>query len=160
MSTRSRIAMLELDGKVFETYCHWNGGLTSNGETLRKHYWDVEKIKALISGGMMSSLRSEIGEKHDFDEYKKVEPGQLTVAEKNDWTTYYGRDRGETEVEPILHADLEEFLRSLDDTDCEYAYLFKVEEDKWYWTKIYENLKSEHFKVLTTKDCQKNGVKV
>lgn len=162
MSTRSRIAMLNVDGTVFETYCHWDGYLSGNGEILRLHYWSRDKIKELISGGMMSSLRENIGEKHDFNEYATVKPGEMTTAEKNKWTTYYGRDRGETEVEPVLHANLEEFLRSLDDTDCEYVYLFKVEENKWYWTDIYGdkygNLQPKHFKVLTTKDCKKEKV--
>lgn len=109
MATRSVIA-IEADNKIVSAYCHWDGYLEHNGDILFKHYRKPEKILQLISLGDMSSLGQEIGEQHDFD------------AQNNKWTTYYGRDRGETDTECRTWADRKEMIDH--HWDCEYFYLW------------------------------------
>lgn len=69
MSTRSNIGVLNNDGTVTAIYCHWDGYVEYNGRILSEHYQEVEKVKELISGGDLSSLRQKIkpaGE-HSFE---------------------------------------------------------------------------------------------
>jgi hypothetical protein len=110
MATRSVIAM-EKDDVIFSAYCHWDGYLENNGEILNKHYRNPEKILQLISLGDMSSLGSEIGEKHDFDN-----------REHKDWTCYYGRDRGEDGTESKTWDNRKAMIEH--HWDCEYFYLW------------------------------------
>lgn len=88
MSTTAFIGIEDPDTEyVRGIYCHWDGYLEGVGAVLRKHYLDSKKIEDLISLGSISSLRENIGEKHDFFDSE--------TAENKSWTTSYNRDRGE-----------------------------------------------------------------
>lgn len=87
MGTRSTIAIQTPEGKFRAIYCHWDGYLEHNGAILYQFYQDVDKVNRLIDLGDLSSLAPEIGDKHDFD------------ARTTDACTFYGRDRGEDNVE-------------------------------------------------------------
>lgn len=56
MATRSKIAIEKQDGTVESIYCHFDGYLSHNGETLQKHYSTKEKMEKLIELGNISSL--------------------------------------------------------------------------------------------------------
>ena len=86
MATRSTIAIEAADGTVKQVYCHWDGYLDHNGKLLLTHYSDAAKAAALVALGSISSLRAEVGEKHDFSGNE---------GRENRWTTAYHRDRGE-----------------------------------------------------------------
>jgi len=58
MSTRSRIAIEKQDGTVESIYCHFDGYLSHNGETLQNHYSTREKMEKLIELGDISSLEN------------------------------------------------------------------------------------------------------
>lgn len=89
MATRSTIAIEHANGKVQQVYCHWDGYLDHNGKILIEHYKDAAKTAALVALGSISSLRREVGEKHNFDErFERDDP-------RYQWTTAYHRDRGE-----------------------------------------------------------------
>ena len=60
MGTRSTIALEYADGTVGQVYCHWDGYLSNNGKILLKHYTDPFKVRALLDGGDMSSLETEV----------------------------------------------------------------------------------------------------
>lgn len=94
MATRSNIITLCADGKWRRIYCHWDGYPSGNGAILLEHYQDADKIEQLVRLGDLSVLAPEIGEKHDFDD-----------ETKEGWTKFYGRDRGETGVEPEVYDD-------------------------------------------------------
>ena len=66
MATRSLIGYLEPDGTYTAIYCHNDGYLSYNGFILLNHYNDIEKIKNLLSGGDVSSLKEEIEETKYF----------------------------------------------------------------------------------------------
>lgn len=103
MSTNSTIAIQNTDGTIISVYCHFDGYIDHNGEILFENYNDEDSVRSLINGGDMSVLK-----------------------EDTESTFYYGRDRGEDDVQP-------ECYDSLDDvTDAEeYFYLYVV-NDGWY----------------------------
>jgi hypothetical protein len=124
MGTRSRIGILNDDGTVDSIYCHWDGYLSHNGKILQEHWTDPDKMAELIALGDISSLAPEIGEKHPFDnphrydtpEYKEFE------AQYQGMVNAYGRDRGETDVDAVHSATVEEFRAF--SCGAEYWYLF------------------------------------
>ena len=119
MATRSTIAMEQPNGEIMQIYCHWDGYLDNNGEILQQHYRDRAKIYALMLLGDISSLRPEIGQAHDFDDRNKPE----------DWTTAYGRDRGETGVEARVYKDYVTYRNEAQFEEYNYCYRL---DDKWY----------------------------
>lgn len=112
MGTRSRIAIRNDDGSFESIYCHWDGYPSHNGKILRDHYADPAKVRALIALGDLSSLRAEIGEKHDFD------------SKAGEACTAYGRDRGETGCEPTRSADLDALSALTQESGGEWLYVF------------------------------------
>jgi hypothetical protein len=122
MSTRSSIAMIYKDGTVGAHYCHSDGYLSYNGEFLYQYYQDVNKVKELIALGDMSSLAPEVsppeGVEHSFDD-------------RHDGVcVFYGRDRGETNVDTQKYDSLEKYL--VDGNFQEYDYIFKEKNNTWY----------------------------
>ena len=122
MATRSTIGMLLEDGETIRSvYCHWDGYPEGVGAILKEHYSDPSKIEQLLNIGDISSLREDIGEQHDF-------------ASSSDVTTFYGRDRGETGVDALTHADEHEWLGFRKGSWCEYGYLWAHGE--WHTFKL------------------------
>jgi hypothetical protein len=116
MATRSTIALELKDGRVRKIYCHWDGYLDHNGTILHNDYGNYDKIDQLTSMGDLSSLDSEIGEKHPFSE---CPPGQCN---------FYTRDRGEFESLPDIFHSVEHYENML--AREEYDYIFK--QNHWY----------------------------
>ena len=122
MSTRSTIAILNKDGTVESHYCHSDGYLSYNGEILYTHYRDLNKIKELINLGSMSSLDEDVsppkGVAHSFD---KRCPGVCT---------FYGRDRGEENIESTKYDSINDYLSHGDFQ--EYDYIYNEKKKQWY----------------------------
>lgn len=59
MSTRCRIAV-EHDGKLESIYCHHDGYLSYVGRKLQKYYDNIEKVRALMELGDISSLGNDL----------------------------------------------------------------------------------------------------
>jgi hypothetical protein len=117
MATRSTIAIELEDGTVKQTYCHWDGYLDNNGKILLNHYSDPKKLLQLIKKGSISSLRPEVGKKHDFD--ARYEEGSV----ERTWTTFYGRDRGEKNVSSKKFKDFDAYKQ--DHQYEEYEYILR-----------------------------------
>ncbi len=115
MATRSTIAVETLDGRIQQVYCHWDGYLDHNGKILITHYKDWSKAIALVAMGDISSLRSELGEKHDFDQRYDVDD------ERRQWTTFYGRDRGEGGCEAKTFENFEVYRQNHQYEEYEYV---------------------------------------
>lgn len=130
-STRCRIGVVGNDGKIYSIYSHGDGYPESPGvgSILKRHYKDPKKIKQLINLGDVSSLRKDIGEKHNFNK-------DFEIAEKNGWTTAYGRDRGEKNVKAKKSTGESRFFTLTNRTGGEFAYLYKPKERKWYYADI------------------------
>lgn len=127
MATRCNIAILEPKDSqgIYELksiYSHWDGRPDCVGATLKEHYKDISKIRALIDGGDISSLGAEIeipeGSEHSFD--KPLEGV----------TVFYSRDRGEEKVKPQSYylttkKDLRRYRKN------EYLYVYDLEQNEW-----------------------------
>lgn len=116
MATRSTIALEFADGSVGKVYCHWDGYLEHNGKVLLENYSNPFVLRDLIDLGDLSSLNPQIGTKHDFD--------------SNDYTqcTFYGRDRGETDVEARHYPNFEAYRQSQME---EFNYILRT-DGRWY----------------------------
>lgn len=143
MSTRALIGIELPDGRVKTVFNHWDGYVEKPGVgwTLFHHYQDQRKVERLIELGAISSLKAMIGQKHDMDDYSKFEE----IREKG-WTSFYGRDRGDTDD---VDAEIETYeeLDSDKHSCIEYIYVFRPKTGKWYWKrpgeKRYRLLKSK-----------------
>ena len=114
MATRSNIAYKTEDGKIRSVYAHWDGYPECNGKILLDNYKNIEKIKALIELGSISSLGSEIGEQQDFNNRE---------TQNKEWTLAYHRDRGEE----LVIREYDDIPSWIDDME-EYAYLWNGED--------------------------------
>ena len=134
MATRSTIAIAREDGTVAKVYCHWDGYLENNGDILVKFYDTADKVEALIAGGDISSLGTEVGVQHPFSYI-----GVMTSAEYEEkygeMTTYYGRDRGETGTEPRVFVNIESYEQTSQMEEFNYLFI----EGEWYY-KSYDGL--------------------
>jgi hypothetical protein len=131
MATRSTIALEFADGTVQQVYCHSDGYLSFNGKILQKHYSDPFKLRELIDLGDMSSLGPEIGVQHSFDNPHKYGTAEYFAEQVRlrDFTTFYGRDRGETDVEARRFKNYEDYRQSAQFE--EYNYILR-RDGKWY----------------------------
>jgi len=112
MATRSTIAVMQEGGSVRSIYCHFDGYPDGVGVVLKDHYNDTTTIENLLDLGDLSVLDVEIGEKQDFDNRTE---GQCL---------FYGRDRGETGINALTHADENEWIGFRKGNGCEYGYLW------------------------------------
>jgi len=135
MATRSTIALEYADGTVGQVYCHWDGYLEHNGKILQQHYQDPFKLRELLDLGDISSLGIEIGEKHAFSQFElRAEEVQAYKELTENWTTFYGRDRGETGVSQKMFKSFEDYKANFQHE--EYAYILR-KDGKWY-VKCYD----------------------
>ena len=121
MSTRSMIARRYEDGSFRAVYAHWDGYPEHNGRILLSHYSSVDKLNALLDEGDISILRETVGDKHNFDDFLQ---GQESPANKNEWTTFYGRDRGEEGCEASTFDTLDELITAAKERWSVYVYVF------------------------------------
>ncbi len=114
MATRSTIAVQHEDGTVSQIYCHYDGYLSHNGQMLVEYHNSLLAAEFLISKGDLSVLAERVTP--DRDRIHNVEVAQNGVC------VYYGRDRGESGVEPRVFASVADY--SLYANREEYNYLF------------------------------------
>jgi hypothetical protein len=121
MATRSTIALEFADGTVGQVYCHWDGYLSHNGSLLLNFYSDPFKLQKLIDLGDVSTLAENVeipaGIQHSFN------------APDEDITVFYGRDRGEDEVEANYFSDFNDFVAN--GQAEEYDYILRT-DGNWY----------------------------
>ena len=140
MATRSTIALEFADGTVQQVYCHWDGYLDNNGVILRDHYTDPFKLQRLIDLGDISSLGEDIGDKHDFDE-------------RDAGTTFYMRDRGETDCYARKFKDFQEYTREAQFE--EYDYILRQVNGKAQWFVQFYGTDGEYLTLEEAFEMQK-----
>lgn len=123
MATRSTIAVQHNDGTVSQVYCHWDGYLSHNGKLLIENYNTLESAECLIQFGSISSLGKSIGVKHPFSLVDTKMSMDEWEEKYGNMTTFYGRDRGETDTEPKVFTDFEDYKERF--IGEEYDYIFK-----------------------------------
>ena len=97
----------------------------------------------MVALGDLSSLGPEIGEKHPFSEFgidkqdpdfdKLIALHELSKAQG--WTTFYGRDRGETECTWSVDHTFEDFLDRAKGCAAEFYYVMR--DGVWYVGDTY-----------------------
>ena len=100
MSTRSAIGYKMDTSKVRAKYCHWDGYIENNGAILQENYLEARKVAQLVELGDQSSLAAELAD-----------------------CVFYGRDKGETDVDAQTFDDVAEFVEYYKDSNCEFFYL-------------------------------------
>ena len=104
MGTRSAIGYKLPNGKIRAKYCHWDGYVEGGvGQTLQEHYQAAFKISQMVELGDMSTLAAEIAD-----------------------CSFYGRDRGDTDVDAQDYDDFDDFTTSFD--GCDYFYVWNGNE--------------------------------
>ena len=120
MGTRSRIGIQLKDDSIMSVYCHWDGYPSFNGRVLNEFYNTPEKVAALIDGGNISSLHTNVGW------------NQETLPETG---PQYYTSRGESikDNEPRYDESIFDFLEK--ENNEEYAYIWTV-NNKWVCRKM------------------------
>ena len=113
MGTRSAIGYKTPEGKVVAKYSHYDGYVAGVGRTLVEHYQEARKIAQMVELGDQSFLAEEIFPKGEHS-FNKPEEGV---------TVFYGRDRGEKDVDAQEFETVQEFVDYYADSGCEYFYL-------------------------------------
>ena len=131
MATRSTIALEFADGTVGQVYCHWDGYLSNNGAILFQHYQDPFKLRELIDLGDLSSLRPNIGIPHPFSYIGEMDSAEYDKL-YGDMCTFYGRDRGESNVQAKYFKDFEDYKERHQYE--EYEYILR-KDGNWYVSK-------------------------
>jgi hypothetical protein len=134
MGTRSRIGVMH-GSNVKSIYCHWDGYLSFNGQILQEHY-DSAKANQLVALGDLSSLRANIGEKHEFSPFDQTELSNEEFEKQfGDMCTFYGRDRDEKDTEWQVATTFDEFLGQCYNSGAEYYYIMR--DGTWYVGDTY-----------------------
>lgn len=120
MATRSTIALEFADGTIGQVYAHWDGYLSGNGKTLFENYSNPFILRDLIDLGSISSLGNTIGTQHPFSHYDT----ELSLVQFNNlydnMTTFYGRDRGETNTEAKYFKDFADYKANCQQEEYDY----------------------------------------
>jgi len=145
MGTRSMIAIQNPYSKaVRAVYCHWDGYLKHNGAILQKHYSNSPKVNNLIALGDISSLKDEIGEKHDFSRLDSTMPEAEYEAKYGNMTTFYTRDRGEDTPFKVFK-NLKDACEHYTWSDYFYCFKYSKADDyqtgEWHYKKAGERWK-------------------
>ena len=114
MSTRSRIGYILSDGSVESVYHHFDGYPEWLGVKLVNDFANKYAVRYLMSLGDISSLESY----HDWNSNKLNEPIIRTYAQ-----------RGE-DCPSMFHRTEASFHASMENSDCEYSYLWK--DNEWH----------------------------
>ena len=113
MGTRSAIGYKTAEGTIRAKYSHYDGYVAGAGKTLVEHYQEARKIAQMVELGDQSFLAEEIFPKGEHS-FNKPEEGV---------TVFYGRDRGETNVDARDFDTVEEFVDYYAGAGCEFFYL-------------------------------------
>jgi len=135
MGTRSRIAVMHGDN-CKSIYCHWDGYLEYNGSLLQKHY-DSAKANNLVALGDLSSLKPEIGIQHAFGYHGTEISAEDYEKQFGNMCTFYGRDRGEKNVEFQTDTDFEAFIERVQGCCAEWYYIMR--DGVWYVGNVYSS---------------------
>lgn len=142
MSTRSLIGKTLPDGNIRYIYCHNDGYPTYTGVVLRDNYMLDKQVDRLLDLGDLSSLGSEIGEQHDFNEPY----GSDLYKQHETWCRAYGRDRGETEVEAKI-VDTAAWKEIRKKSWAEWIYLYNPEQGWMCKPNLQRNLDNPYMTI-------------
>jgi hypothetical protein len=114
MGTRSAIGYKTPQGTIRAKYSHYDGYPSYTGAMLQEHYQQARKIAQMVELGDQSFLEKEIFPKgaHSFE------------SPEEGCTIFYGRDRGETDVDAREFDNFADFVDYYESCGCEYFYVW------------------------------------
>jgi hypothetical protein len=126
MGTRSAIGYKTPQGTIRAKYSHYDGYVAYTGVMLRESYTEQSKIEEMVQLGDQSFLAPEIHPKgpHSFE------------SPEEGCTIFYGRDRGESNVDSHEFETFAEFVEYYDGAGCEYFYVWDGQD--WLVNDHYE----------------------
>jgi hypothetical protein len=113
MGTRSAIGYKTPEGKVRAKYSHYDGYPAYTGAVLNEHFQEARKIAQMVELGDQSFIAPNVFPKGEHSFNKPEE----------DVIVFYGRDRGESNVDAQEFDTVEEFVDYYAGAGCEYFYL-------------------------------------
>lgn len=114
MGTRSAIGYKTPEGKIRAKYSHYDGYPAYTGKMLQEHYQEARKIAQMVELGDQSFLAEEIFPTVNTHSFNTPQEGV---------TIFYGRDRGESDVDAQEFDTVQEFVDYYEGAGCEYFYL-------------------------------------
>lgn len=120
MSSRALIGQTENDGSITFVEVYFDGYLAHTGVLLDRYWNDEDRVRSLIANGKISSLGSELGEKHDGTAFPPAKGCE-------NYTVFYSRDRNVAPVDTsaVSVPTRGEMVRP----DVHYRYLF--DQGRW-----------------------------
>ena len=115
MGTRSAIGYKTPEGKIRAKYSHYDGYVAGAGKMLQEHYQQARKIAQMVELGDQSYM--------DEDVFPTPGSGHSFETPEEGVTIFYGRDRGESNVDAQEFDTVQEFVEYYDGAGCEYFYL-------------------------------------
>ena len=113
MGTRSAIGYIATEGKVRAKYSHYDGYPAYTGAMLQEHYQEARKIAQMVELGDQSFIAPNVFPKGEHSFNKPEE----------DVIVFYGRDRGESNVDAQEFDTVAEFVDYYASAGAEYFYL-------------------------------------
>lgn len=126
MGTRAAIGYMTAEGKVVAKYSHYDGYPSYTGAMLEEHYQEARKIAQMVELGDQSFIAPNVfptDKSHSFN------------TPQEDVIVFYGRDRGESNVDAQEFDTVAEFVDYYAGAGCEYFYLRAngkwIVHDRW-----------------------------
>jgi hypothetical protein len=134
--------------------------LAHNGKILQEHYSNPFILRDLIDLGAISSLGNQIGKAHPFSKFEinKEDPDYdklialHELADKEGWTTFYARDRGEDLVKHT-YKDFQEYTREAQRE--EYDYILRNVNGVATWFVSFYGTDGEYLTMADAFEFQK-----
>ena len=121
MGTRSAIGYQLPSGRIKAVYCHWDGYPKHHLPILIEHYNTLEKVKALIKPGSMSSLRTS--ETWDGGPDRKPQPLYHHERGNGPWNS----PNSDYHDPPHVNASIKAAINWWRDSCCEHMYIFEAD---------------------------------
>ena len=112
------LSLFIINAVVGPLYNVWAQSLQGKAE-LQKAEYTRQKVAELVDGGDISALWTD----KSWD------------GEEQEWGTLYYEGRGDVDTEPNFDDSFQGFISSVNDSWCDYAYLFANGEWKCYTPK-------------------------
>ena len=130
MGTRSAIGYQLPSGRIKAVYCHWDGYPKHHLPILIEHYNTLDKVKALIKPGSISSLRTR--ETWNCGPRLKIlgsyvtdgESGLFMYEDDREPQPLYFHERGDGDP-PEVSASIKAAKKRWTDCGCDHMYIFE-----------------------------------
>ena len=101
-------------------------------QILFENYRDPFKLSELIDLGSVSSLKPEIGTVHPFSAFDANMNGPEYDRLYGNMTTFYGRDRGESDTQANYFKDIKDYNENVYGEEYDYILCQRSGHPQWF----------------------------